>query len=44
MVKHIVSVALAINFLKKKTKVVYMPYRDVITKIKQNMIDARILY
>jgi len=33
------SVALAINFLQKKTKVVYMPYRDVITKIKQNMID-----
>lgn len=33
------SVALAINFLKKKTKVVYMPYRDVITKIKQNMLD-----
>lgn len=34
------SVALAINFLEKKNKVVYMPYRDVITKIKQNMIDA----
>ena len=34
------SVALAINFLKKKTRVVYMPYRDVITKIKQNMLDA----
>ena len=33
------SVALAINFLQKKTRVVYMPYRDVITKIKQNMID-----
>ena len=34
------SVALAINFLQRKTKVVYMPYRDVITKIKQNMLDA----
>jgi DNA replication protein DnaC len=34
------SVALAINFLKNKTRVVYMPYRDVITKIKQNMLDA----
>jgi DNA replication protein DnaC len=34
------SVALAVNFLQKKTKVVYMPYRDVITKIKQNMLDA----
>ena len=34
------SIALALNFLKFKTKVVYMPYRDVITKIKQNMLDA----
>ena len=34
------SVALAINFLQKKIKVVYMPYRDVITKIKQNMLDS----
>ena len=33
------SIALALNFLKQKIKVVYMPYRDVITKIKQNMID-----
>jgi DNA replication protein DnaC len=33
-------IALALNFLKQKIKVVYMPYRDVITKIKQNMIDA----
>lgn len=33
------SVALALNFLNKKIKVVYMPYRDVITKIKQNMLD-----
>ena len=33
------SIALAINFLKQKIRVVYMPYRDVITKIKQNMID-----
>jgi DNA replication protein DnaC len=33
------SIALAVNFIKQKIKVVYMPYRDVITKIKQNMID-----
>lgn len=37
--KSHLSVALALNFLKQKVKVVYMPYRDVITKIKQNMID-----
>jgi DNA replication protein DnaC len=33
------SIALALNFLKQKIRVVYMPYRDVITKIKQSMID-----
>ncbi|MGL5190884.1 MAG: ATP-binding protein [Cetobacterium sp.] len=33
------SIALANNLLKKGYKVVYMPYRDVVTKIKQNMID-----
>lgn len=34
------SVALAVNFLKnKKVPVVYMPYRDIITNIKQNMLD-----
>lgn len=33
------SIALAINMIKKNTRVVYMPYRDVITKIKQNMLD-----
>nr|WP_242964522.1 ATP-binding protein [Clostridium beijerinckii] len=33
------SIAIALNFLKQHIKVVYMPYRDVITKIKQNMID-----
>lgn len=33
------SIALAINFLKKNISVVYMPYRDVITKLKQNMLD-----
>ncbi|WP_090091760.1 ATP-binding protein [Clostridium uliginosum] len=33
------SVALAINLLDKKIKVVYMSYRDVITKIKRNMLD-----
>lgn len=33
------SIALAVNFLKKDISVVYMPYRDVITKLKQNMLD-----
>ena len=33
------SIALAVNFLKKDISVVYMPYRDVITHIKQNMLD-----
>lgn len=33
------SVALALNLLEKDVKVVYMPYRDVITAIKQNMLD-----
>lgn len=33
------SVALALNFISKGTKVVYMSYRDVITAIKQNMLD-----
>lgn len=34
------SIALAVNFLEnKKIPVVYMPYRDVITSIKQNMLD-----
>jgi DNA replication protein DnaC len=33
------TVALALNFMNKNIKVVYMPYRDVITKIKQNMLD-----
>lgn len=34
-----VSLALANNFLKKNIKVVYMPYRDIVTSLKQNMID-----
>lgn len=34
-----IALALANNFLKKNIKVVYMPYRDVVTKLKQNMID-----
>ncbi|MGG7178302.1 ATP-binding protein [Clostridium paraputrificum] len=33
------AVALAINLLETRSKVIYMPYRDVITKIKQNMLD-----
>jgi DNA replication protein DnaC len=37
--KSHISIALALNFLKKGIGVVYMPYRDVITKIKQNIRD-----
>ena len=37
--KSHLTIALGINFLKRKVDVMYMPYRDVITKIKQNMID-----
>lgn len=33
------AVALAINFMNKGMKVIYMPYRDIITKIKQNIMD-----
>ena len=33
------SIAVAINMINSGKKVVYMPYRDVITKIKQNMLD-----
>jgi ATP synthase F1 delta subunit len=34
-----ISIALAQNFLNKSIKVAYMPYRDIITKLKQNMLD-----
>lgn len=33
------SIALALNLIKMGKEVVYMPYRDVITKIKQNILD-----
>lgn len=33
------AVALAINLLEEKAKVVYMPYRDTIINIKQNILD-----
>lgn len=33
------SIALALNFIKKGIRVVYMPYRDVITNLKQNILD-----
>lgn len=33
--------AIAINLIDKGVKVIYMPYRDVITKIKQNMLDEK---
>ena len=34
-----IALALANNFLKKDIRVVYMSYRDVVTSLKQNMID-----
>lgn len=34
-----IALALANNFLEKGIRVVYMPYRDIVTKLKQNMID-----
>ncbi|ABR35849.1 DNA replication protein DnaC [Clostridium beijerinckii] len=34
-----IALALANNFLKNNIKVVYMPYRDVITSLKQNILD-----
>ncbi len=37
--KSHISIALGLNFLKKGIGVVYMPYRDVITRIKQNIRD-----
>lgn len=33
------AIALAVNFIDAKKQVVYMPYRDIITKIKQNILD-----
>lgn len=33
------AVAIALNFLKKGIQVKYMPYRDIVTKIKMNMRD-----
>lgn len=38
--KSHLSTAIAINLIDKGVKVIYMPYRDVITKIKQNMLDG----
>ncbi|MGN2368430.1 ATP-binding protein [Clostridium cagae] len=34
-----IALALANNFLQKDIRVVYMPYRDIVTSLKQNMID-----
>lgn len=34
------SMAIANNLIKKKISVIYMPYRDVITVIKQNMLNG----
>lgn len=35
-----ISIAIANNLMRKKKKVIYMPYRDVIINIKQNMLDG----
>ena len=37
--KSHLSIAIALNLLNKNIRVLYMPYRDIVTKIKQNMID-----
>ncbi|MBU3138170.1 ATP-binding protein [Clostridium gasigenes] len=34
------SIAIANNLIRKKKKVIYMPYRDIIMGIKQNMLDS----
>ena len=34
------AVALSLNLLDRGLNVVYLPYRDVVTSIKQNMLDA----
>ena len=34
------SIALGINFMNKKVKIIYMPYRDFIITMKQNILDA----
>lgn len=33
------SIALALNFIQHNIRIVYMPYRDIIVKLKQNMLD-----
>lgn len=33
------ALALANNLLKQNVQVIYMPYRDIVTKLKQNMLD-----
>lgn len=37
--KSHLSMAIGINMIKRNMKVVYMPYRDVITNMKQNMLN-----
>lgn len=37
-----ISIAIANNLMRKKKKVIYMPYRDVIINIKQNMLDGEV--
>lgn len=33
------SIAIALNFIDKDIETVYMPYRDIVTSLKQNMLD-----
>ncbi|HCW52610.1 MAG TPA: AAA family ATPase [Clostridium sp.] len=37
--KSHLSMAIAVNMIKRNIKVVYMPYRDTITRIKQNILN-----
>lgn len=38
--KSHLSIAIANNLMRKNIKVIYMPYREVIINIKQNMLDG----
>lgn len=36
------AIALAMNFINRKVRVVYMPYRDVVTSLKQCILDDEV--
>jgi DNA replication protein DnaC len=40
--KSHLSIALALNLINSNYKVMYMPYRDVVTKIKQNIMNYEV--